>query len=184
MSDYRRYYSNGGTYFLTLALQDRQSDLLVRRIDALLQAYRETAAYYPFETVAVTVLPDHLHWIFRLPENERDFSKIVKLLKTRFTQKIPKSLHQPPSRSKSMRNEVGIWQRRFWEHCIRNEEDLQRHIFYTYFNPVKHGHTESVKDWAYSSFHRDVKAGLFPPDWGGGLPADIIDLYEHNPGAA
>ena len=178
MSDYRRYYVNGGTYFLTLALQNRQSDLLTSHIAELRQAYRETAAYYSFDTVAITVLPDHLHWLVKLPEKEHDFSKIVRLLKTRFTQKIPKSLRVAPGMSKDLKNEARIWQRRFWEHCIRSETDLKHHLFYTYFNPVKHGYVNSVKDWPYSSFHRDVDAGLFADDWGTGLPDEILNLYE------
>ena len=176
MPNYHRYYIEGGIYFLTIALQNRKSDLLIRHMAELRQAYRETLAYYPFKTIAITILSEHLHWIIQLPEKESDFSRIVKLFKTRFTQKIPTTLRHS-NQSQNAKNEAGIWQRRFWEHYIRDEIDLKNHIYYTYYNPVKHGHVMRVKDWPYSSFHLDVKNGLFAKNWGDNLPAEILYLY-------
>lgn len=169
MSNYRRDYVNGGTYFITVALQNRNCDWLVRHIDALRDAFRETMSHYPFEIIAITVLPEHFHLILRLPENTHDYSRIIQLIKINFTKRLPPH-YRAPNPSKQRKREAGIWQRRFWEHRIRDERDLNQHIDYTYFNPVKHGYVVHAKDWLYSSFHRDVKRGLFEMNWGGVLP--------------
>ena len=176
MSNYRRDYAYGGTYFITAVLQDRRCDWLVRYIHEFREAYRETLRHCPFETVAVTVLPDHFHLVLRLPENRNDFSRIVQVLKTNFSKRLPDSCRHPNASQKGKR-EAGIWQRRFWEHKIRDDADLERHVFYTYFNPVKHGLVRQVRDWPHSSFHRDVQNGLFPADWGGCLSENVRNLY-------
>ncbi|MDP0298818.1 transposase [Glaesserella parasuis] len=177
MSNYRRNFTQGGIYFFTIVLQDRTSDLLVRYIDEFRCAYKETVEKYSFETIAITILPDHLHLILQLPENDDDYSIRLKFLKTRFTQKIPKE-HRNPNFSREKRNEAGIWQRRFWEHYIRDEEDLEKYIAYTYYNPVKHNYVKNVSDWAYSSFHKDVQNGKFPMDWGSDVKNDMLSLYQ------
>lgn len=172
MSNYRRSFVQGGTYFFTLVLQDRSKRFLIDYIDVLREAFAETRRRYPFETQAICILPDHLHWIMTLPENDADYSIRIRLLKTLFSQKLPEYCRvQNASRKK--RGDLGIWQRRFWEHTIRDEEDLARHTDYVYYNPVKHGHAGNVSDWPYSSFHRDVKKGLYPPDWGNNLSEEI-----------
>lgn len=176
MSNYRRYYTYGGTYFITAVLQDRRCDWLVRHIREFREAYRETLQHCPFETVAVTVLPDHFHLVLRLPENSNDFSRIVQVLKTNFSKRLPAS-YRRPNASQSGKSEAGIWQRRFWEHKIRDDADLENHISYTYFNPVKHGLVRQVCEWTHSSFHRDVKKGLFSADWGACLSENIQNLY-------
>lgn len=102
----------------------------------------------------------------QLPENDMNFSKRIRLLKLNFTKRLPLECRQPTA-SHIKRREAGIWQRRFWEHLIRDDQDLVNHWDYIYYNPVKHGYVQAVKDWAYSSFHRDVKRDLFPEDWGG-----------------
>ncbi|HHL3633658.1 REP-associated tyrosine transposase [Neisseria polysaccharea] len=166
MSNYRRDFTRGAHYFFTLALQDRTKDYLIRHIDRLRLAYRETKIRYPFETAAICVLPDHLHFIMRLPEGDHDYPIRIAYLKTRFSQLIPKK-YRAPNGSKTKKREAGIWQRRFWEHLIRDEQDLNNHRDYIYFNPVKHGYAASVKEWRYSSFFRDVEKGIYPLDWGG-----------------
>lgn len=176
MPDYRRDYVYGGTYFITAVLQERRCDWLVRYIHEFREAYRETLQHCPFETVALTVLPDHFHLALRLLENSNDFSRIIQVLKTNFSKRLPQS-HRPPNTSQHKKGEAGIWQRRFWEHKIRDDADLENHAFYTYFNPVKHGLVGQVRDWPYSSFHRDVKQGIFPADWGGELPKNVCNLY-------
>lgn len=169
MPNYQRDKIKGGTYFITVVLQDRRCDFLVRYIDEFRAAFRETLSHYPFETIAITVLPDHFHLILKLPEHQDNYSRIIQVLKANFTKRLPENCRQP-NRSQQRKGEAGIWQRRFWEHRIRDERDLNQHIDYTYFNPVKHGYVVHAKDWLYSSFHRDVKRGLFEMNWGGVLP--------------
>ena len=190
MSNYRRVYVQGGTYFFTVVLENRQSDLLCQYINEFRQAYAETFSYYPFETIAICILPDHFHWVVQFPENEKNYSKILNNLKRNFSKRLPEKYKMPHCRvsnpahhssinqSKLHKRELGIWQRRFWEHCIRDDLDLERHIFYTYFNPVKHGYAKRVRDWAYSSFHRDVKLGLFPNNWGDFADDEWTNLYD------
>lgn len=176
MSDYRRYFRPGGTYFFTLVLEDRKQSLLTDHIGILREAFAETKKRYPFETLAICVLPDHLHWLMRLPEQDADYSIRIRLFKTLFSKRLPESCRRQNAVRKK-RGELGIWQRRFWEHVIRDERDLARHMDYVYFNPVKHGYVENVADWPFSSFHRDVESGLYCRDWGSGIVQEIRDLY-------
>ena len=124
----------------------------------------------PFETVAICVLPEHLHAIWTLPPGDGDFSKRWQRIKGNFSRGLPTDAKR--SESKRNRREKGIWQRRFWEHQIRDERDLQRHFDYVHFNPVKHGLVSRVVDWPYSSFHRHVENGRIARDWGS---ADDVD---------
>ena len=163
---YRRMYAQGGCYFFTLALQDRKQDLLVRHIDSLRQAFAEVRQRHPFEIIAVCILPDHLHLLIELPENDSNYPTRLRLIKAKFSQALPKT--EAVSLSRQSKNERGIWQRRYWEHTIRDERDLNAHIDYIHINPVKHNHAVRVADWPYSSFHRYVKQGFLPADWAGG----------------
>ena len=115
------------------------------------------------------VLPDHLHAIWTLPEGDADFSTRWRLIKSNFSRDLPRS--ERISTSRAAKSERGIWQRRYWEHQIRDEEDLARHVDYIHFNPVKHGLVARARDWPHSSFHRLVAAGLLHPDWGIGATA-------------
>jgi putative transposase len=119
----------------------------------------------PFETIAICVLPDHLHAVWSLPPRDPDFSLRWSLIKSGFSRGLPGDMRR--SSSKIARRERGIWQRRYWEHAIRDDADLERHVDYIHFNPVKHGHVSQVCDWPHSSFHRYVARGLLAPDWGG-----------------
>jgi putative transposase len=170
MSRYRRFFVEGGTYFFTVTLADRSADLLVRHIDLLRQVYDDVRRRLPFETNAICILPDHLHAIWSLPEGDSDFPERWALIKSGFSRTLPPADNR--SASKTARREKGIWQRRYWEHAIRDDADLGGHIDYTYYNPVKHGLVPKVSDWPHSSFHRDVARGLLPEDWGG----DIRDV--------
>jgi len=165
MPDYRRWRVPGGTYFFTINLLERRSDLLVRHIDALRAAVGQTRRERPFRIDAWVVLPEHLHCILTLPEGDDDFSNRIKAIKIRFVRAIPATERRSPNRA--ARGERAIWQRRFWEHAIRGDADYARHMDYVHFNPVKHGHVSRVRDWPYSTFHRLVRGGLYPADWGG-----------------
>lgn len=150
---------------------------MIRHIDELRLAYRETKMRYPFETLAICILPDHLHFIMQLPENDDNYSIRIAYLKTRFSQLIPKE-YRAANGSKLKKREAGIWQRRFWEHLIKDEQDLNNHSDYIYFNPVKHGYASSVKEWRFSSFFRDVQKGIYPLDWGGSEAQSIMLAYD------
>jgi len=165
MSRYRRPNIEGGQFFFTIALADRTSDLLVRHVERLRQIYRTVQARLPFETNAICILPDHLHAIWTLPPGDVDFARRWSQIKAGFSRGLPSPALR--SRSQVRRRERGIWQRRFWEHAIRDDADFERHVEYTHFNPVKHGYVARVCDWPYSSFHRYVQDGLMPADWGG-----------------
>jgi len=121
------------------------------------------------------VLPDHLHAMWTLPDGNSDFSTRWRLIKTVFARQIPAT--ERLSAVRKRKGERGIWQRRFWEHAIRDEHDWERHVDYIHFNPVKHGYAKQAIDWPYSSFHRFVREGQYAVDWGGGSDSKI-DGYE------
>ena len=165
MSQYHRARIEGGWFFFTLTLADRSTDLLVRHIERLRTAYAAARKRDPFETIAICVLPDHLHAIWALPPNDADFSRRWSLIKHDFSCGLRGNPNRSPS--KLAKREKGIWQRRFWEHAIRDDADLSRHVDYIHFNPVKHGLVLRACDWPYSSFHRYVARELLPANWGG-----------------
>jgi putative transposase len=169
MPNYRRANVKGGVFFFTVVLADRSSTLLVEEIDRLRRAYRLVRERRPFETIAICILPDHLHALWALPENDADFAARWSLIKSTFSRGMEV---RPRSQSQLSKREKGIWQRRYWEHAIRNDTDLDRHVDYIHFNPVKHGHVTRVIDWPHSSFHRFVERGWPASDWGG----DVKDM--------
>ncbi|MDZ7629206.1 MAG: transposase [Parvularculaceae bacterium] len=165
MPNYRRFYADGGTYFLTVCLEDRRSDLLVREIDALRAYWRDVAAARPFETVAAAAMPDQLHVIWRLPDDDHDFPARLSMLKAGFTRRLPDAM-----KSGGRKGERGVWQARYWEHLIRDDDDLSRHIDYIHWNPVKHGYAASPDDWPSSTWHGWKKefgrpVSIPPEDW-------------------
>jgi putative transposase len=167
---YRRSTAAGGSFFFTVNLQDRSLDLLLRHVDALRAVTRQVRARHPFEIVAMVVMPEHLHAIWRLPEGDADFALRWSLIKAGFSRSIPAV--EAVGKSRSGKRERGIWQRRYWEHQIRDEADLERHVDYIHYNPVKHGHVRRAIDWPHSSIHRYVRQGLRAPDWGSVMPDD------------
>ncbi|WP_367026506.1 transposase [Methylococcus sp. ANG] len=171
MPDYRRFRVPGGTYFFTVNLLDRRADTLVRHIDALREAVRLTRRERPFHADAWVVLPDHMHCVWTLPPGDDDFSNRWKAIKIRVVRAVPQTEHR--SKVRIAKGERGVWQRRFWEHAIRDDEDYARHVDYEHWNPMKHGLVGRLADWPYSSFHRYVRFGLLPPDWAGGAPENF-----------
>ncbi|HLZ05071.1 MAG TPA: transposase [Bradyrhizobium sp.] len=165
MPNYRRALIPGGCWFFTVNLLERRESFLVDHITSLREAIAATRQTLHFDIDAFVVLPDHLHAVLTLPPADSDFSTRWRLIKTRFAKALPKQERR--SKVRVARNERGIWQRRFWEHLIRDEADYARHVEYCWINPLKHGLVTRVRDWPHSSFHRDVRAGLVPLDWGG-----------------
>jgi len=167
MPDYRRVLHPGGTYFFTVNLLQRYgNDLLIREIDALRRVVRSVKKRHPFLIHGWVVLPEHLHCVIELPAGDADFSLRWRLIKMEFSKLLPAT--ERKSRVRRNRGERGIWQRRFWEHVIRNDADYRAHIDYVHINPVKHGLVSRVRDWPYSTFHRWVEQGVYPLDWAGG----------------
>ena len=164
MSNYRRNRVSGGTYFFTVNLLEREKSLLVDHIDALREAIRDTKIRKPFHIDAWVVLPDHLHCIWTLPKDDSDYSGRWREIKKGFSKSFPSVEYRSNSRIK--KNERGIWQRRFWEHTIRDELDYQRHMDYLHYNPVKHGLVDAVYQWEYSTFHSLVQKDVYPQNWG------------------
>jgi putative transposase len=147
-----------------VTLSDRSSRVLVDRADALRSAFRVTRRERPFAVDAVVILPEHLHIVMTLPPGDSDFSGRWRRIKGHFSNTL---LRSGDSVTRRASGDLALWQNRFWEHTIRNEEDFARHVDYIHFNPVKHGLTDSVRDWPYSSFHRYVRQRVLPDDWGG-----------------
>lgn len=165
MTNYRRNRVAGGSYFFTVNLVDRSQSLLVDHVDALRQAFRYTRARHLFTIDAIVVLPEHLHAIWTLPENDVDYSLRWRLIKTVFSRSLLKT--ERISASRQSKSERGIWQRRYWEHTILDDDDFARHVDYIHINPVKHGYVTRAADWPHSSFHRFVAAGLIDLEWAG-----------------
>jgi putative transposase len=167
---YRRNFVPGGTFFFTATLADRRSMALVENIGLLRRAFRTTRHERPFSVDAVVVLPDHLHIVMTLPPDDADFPGRWKRIKSLFTRYV---VARDPNYDRNKRGEYALWQRRFWEHTIRDETDFARHVDYIHYNPVKHRLVAQVRAWPYSSFHRYIKLGLLPRDWGGVAVSDL-----------
>jgi putative transposase len=165
MTAYRRNFISGGSFFFTVNLADRRLSLLTTHIDILRTAFRETHKRHPFTIDAIVVLPDHLHTIWTLPEGDADFATRWRLIKSGFSCGVTPD--EVVSASRTVKGERGIWQRRYWEHTIRDDNDFARHVDYIHINPVKHGLVRRVGDWQPSSLHRMVELGTYPEDWAG-----------------
>jgi putative transposase len=176
VSTYRRNFVPGASYFFTVNLHDRSTRLLIDQIELLRAAFRGVRAQRPFTIDAIVILPDHLHSIWTLPPGDADFATRWRLIKTAFSRSLPSSERR--SQSRAAKGERGIWQRRYWEHTLRDELDFERHCDYIHFNPVKHGHAGSTREWPHSSFQKFVKLGVYPVNWAAGEGVDAGDWGE------
>jgi putative transposase len=175
MPEYRRNRVQGGTFFFTVNLANRRSDLLVREIEALRASVRAVRRATPFHIDAWVILPEHMHCIWTLPEDDTDFSGRWWDIKVRFSKALPDAgLKRPEVQARDGRD---IWQKRFWEHTIRDERDYRTHMDYVHFNPVKHGLAAHPAAWPYSTFQKCVALGLYDPAWtlsdGAIMPSDM-----------
>lgn len=172
MTEYRRAWIAGATSFFTVNCARRKGNhILTDNIDTLRNAFHRVKLDHPFEINAIVILPDHLHCIWTLPQNDSDAATRWGLIKANFSRNIPKL--ESLSKSRLKRGERGIWQRRYWEHIIIDEYDYSRHVDYIHWNPVKHGLVKQVEDWSYSSFHQHVNQGVYPLDWAGNADDSI-----------
>ena len=167
--EYRRVTIKGSTYFFTVVTYNRRPFLShPANIELLRQAFRYTMQRHPMKIDAVVLLPDHLHSIWTLPEDDRNYSLRWRLIKGYFSRYCQDADYDITSTSRQSKQERAFWQRRFWEHLIRDTQDFVNHIEYIHYNPVKHGLVAAPKDWEYSSFHRYVRDGLYDKMWGAG----------------
>ena len=148
MPRYVRVGNPCGSYFFTVITYGRrQLFSLKENINSLINGIKQIQYQYPFSLEALVLLPDHLHALWTLPEGDVDYGKRWGLIKARFSKEIQKGLPQEevinPSRIK--RRETTVWQRRFWEHAIRDEEDFQKHLDYIHYNPMKHGLVQRLR---------------------------------------
>ena len=162
MSDYIRPHFSGATIFFTVNLANRTSDLLVREVGGLRDAFMRTISDRRFYIDAVVILPDHLHMVMTLPDGDSDYATRWRVIKARFSRGVNKGRVRG---SHVRRCERGVWQRRYWEHHIRDDADYRTHVEYCWKNPVKHRLVEHPSDWPYSSIHRDLKSGKAPKKW-------------------
>ena len=167
MVRYRRHRLAGGTYFFTVVLADRSSHVLTANIGLLRMAIRRARTEHPFALDAIVVLPDHLHAVMTLPQDDANYSLRWQRIKTLFTRGLDTA-------GLKRRDGTGrtLWQRRFWEHTIRDAADFARHVDYIHINPVKHGYVRNPADWPYSSLHRYIHQGVLPPDWAANCEAE------------
>jgi putative transposase len=171
MSTCRRYFAPGGTYFFTVVTQGRAGILTTSEARAILHdAFRVCQQRWPFQIDAIVLLPEHLHAIWSLPRGDDRYPLRWAFIKKEFT----KGWLQAGGSEKSIsparigRRRRGVWQPRYWEHLISDEDDFERHLEYIHYNPVKHGLVECPRDWPFSSFHRWVRLGAYETDWGCG----------------
>ncbi len=154
-------------YFFTVVAYRRARILAAPpHVELLRGSFRYVMEAHPFSIDAIVVLPDHLHCIWTLPAGDSDFSMRWRLVKSAFSRAFGHQTEAPPDAGRLRTKERTVWQRRFWEHVIRDETDFERHVDYIHYNPVKHGLVASPKDWPYSSFHRYVRRGVLAEDWG------------------
>ncbi len=156
MSNYRRFWIRGGTYFFTVVTRERISILTDKHVrETLKEAIQKVKDRHPFEIISWVLLPDHLHMVWTLPGDDDKFALRWMLIKSAVT----KQLH------KSGEYQGSIWQRRYWEHLIRDEVDLKNHVDYIHFNPVKHGLCKKAHEWQWSTFNKFVDLGEYQKNW-------------------
>jgi len=168
MPEYRRASVPGGTFFFTVVTERRAPILRDATSHTLLRsAFKKAQARWPFTIEAIAVLPDHLHTIWSLPEGDADFSTRWSFVKRKFSQSwlAAGGGEQHVSESRKRDRRLGVWQRRFWEHLIRDDGDFERHCDYIHYNPVKHGYVSCPHSWAHSSFQRFVGEGYYDESW-------------------
>jgi putative transposase len=172
MATFRRSTTPGATYFFTVNTHQRQKVLTQPLFyTALKRSIRAVKQLHPFDIDAFVLLPDHLHCIWTLPINDADYALRWNMTKRSVIQQIRHLIASIVNASRYRRGELGLWQRRYWEHQIRDENDFEKHADYIHWNPVKHGHVTRPEDWAYSSIHRFIERGIYPKDWTLGVSA-------------
>ena len=168
MPNYRRAHAPGGAFFFTLVTHGRRPIFQTpERVGLFREATRRVKRERPFEIVGAVVLPDHVHFLWTLPPGDADFSRRIARIKMEFTRSLgARSSRTLGESSRRDRRESDVWQRRFWEHTIRDERDFEQHLNYVHYNPVKHGHATCPHAWPFSSFCEWVHRGAYEAEWG------------------
>jgi len=162
---YRRIFVQGGTYFFTVVTYQRAKLFnITTNVDLLISAIEYVHKRHPFNTIAQVILPDHLHVIWELPEGDSNYPTRWYLIKSHFSRNFNKQSGILTSLRMS-KGERTVWQRRYWEHTIQDDDDLDKHIDYIHFNPVHHGLVKSPGEWGLSTFQRFVQENRYAPDW-------------------
>lgn len=166
---YRRRLLPGGTYFFTVVTFARRPFLCEpENIELLRHSFRTVKARHPFAIKAFVLLPNHMHCIWTLPPGDDRYPMRWNLIKNAFSKNVDEKWLKKPSDTRQCKREKAVWQRRYWEHTIRNEDDFIRHIEYIHYNPVKHGLVQAPRQWEHSSFHKFVRQEKYGMDWAGG----------------
>jgi putative transposase len=167
LTQYRRAKTPGATYFFTVVTHNR-CQIFARRenVELLREAFRYVLRQHPLKIDAMVVLPEHLHCLWTLPQGDADFSTRWRLIKSWFSRHCHLESRGKLSASRQQKGEKAVWQRRFWEHQIRDDQDFLTHVEYIHYNPVHHGLVNAPRDWEYSSFHRYVRDGIYDAMWG------------------
>jgi putative transposase len=166
---YRRARVAGGTYFFGVVTHGRRPIFADgAHVDSLRVVFRRVMARHPFTVDAFVLLPDHLHCLWTLPVGDNDFPLRWNLIKSGFSRMAGRIDGERPNPSRVAKRERGIWQRRYWEHMIRDDRDYAAHCDYIHYNPVKHALCATPEDWPWSTFHRFVREGSYPTNWGVG----------------
>ncbi len=169
MSDYKRFYLNGGCYFFTVVTYKRQQILTqANNAELLKQALNHVKKTHLFFLHAMVILPNHFHCLLKQPEKDFDYSTRIRLIKSHFSKAINLSFNEHLKKP--------VWQQRFWEHYIRHETDWKKHMDYIHYNPVKHGYVKAARDWPHSTFHAWVERGVYDFNWGSSAPESIKQL--------
>jgi putative transposase len=172
---YRRAQTPGGSYFFTVVTYQRRKFLCEPdNVELLRAAFRAVKSDHPFTIDAFVLLPEHLHCIWTLPQDDKDYPIRWNAIKNYFTRRCPGHYKSPPSTAQKRKRAQTVWQPRYWEHQIRDDRDFEKHCDYIHWNPVKHGLVFHPSHWPHSSFHRFVNLGIYLPDWTG-YPVDVED---------
>ena len=174
--NYRRTRAPGATYFFTVVTHGRRPFLCDdKNVSLLRESFRSIMEKHPFKIDAFVLLPDHLHSIWTLPEEDDDYSSRWRMIKSFFSRHCSLEHAGPLLTSRRNKRERAVWQRRFWEHAIRDDEDFAKHVDYIHYNPVKHGFVSSPLEWKHSSFHKFVRTGVLDVEWGASDDMDFGD---------
>ncbi len=164
---YRRIFNKGAIWFFTVVTHDRRPFLTSpANVSLLRSSFKKVMIRHPFSIEAAVVMPDHIHVIWKLPTEDNDYATRWRLIKSHFSRNCGQDCKAERDPSRMSRKQQAVWQHRFWEHCIRDQNDYARHIEYIHYNPVKHGYVTAPVDWPHSSFRRFVEQGIYSENWG------------------
>lgn len=174
--NYRRVFIPNSYVHIVVATYNRQP-ILTKYINSLRQSFKDVSLHYNFIIAAICILPDHFHLLIR-PENIDEYPKIISSIKYNFSRSIIFDDAHIVSSGYKNKREKGLFQRRFYEHTLMNEQEFENHVNYIHYNPVKHGFVSSVIEWQFSTFHKYLKAGFYDVNWGKNIEINCLDKVD------